>query len=160
MSDGGFKLYLDERFNNLTTNMNAHFRTVDERLEKIEVQTTKTNGRVNELEKWRSEECGKMSESARLQIVDHNVRTRVLQTIGIFISACAVIVAIFVGIRANNKAWETKKAEMVNDLRKSLEPAVISRGSVYDPTTGKLYLQDSTKKVKLHEVIQDLYNEK
>ena len=83
-----------------------------------------------------------------------------LQTVGIFISACAVIVAIFVGIRANNKAWETKKAEMVNDLRKALEPAVISRGSVYDPTTGKLYLQDSTKKVKLHEVIQDLYNEK
>ena len=160
MSDGDFKLYLDERFNNLTTNMNAHFRTVDERLEKIETQTTKTNGRVTELEKWRSEEGGKMSESARLQIIQHNAKTRVLQTVGIFISACAVIVAIFVGIRANNKAWETKKAEMVNDLRKSLEPAVISRGSVYDPTTGKLYLQDSTKKVKLHEVIQDLYNEK
>ena len=80
MSDGDFKLYLDERFNNLTTNMNAHFRTVDERLEKIETQTTKTNGRVTELEKWRSEECGKMSESARLQIIQHNAKTRVLQT--------------------------------------------------------------------------------
>lgn len=157
MSDGDFKLYLDERFNNLTTNMNAHFRTVDERLEKIEVQTTKTNGRVNELEKWRSEECGKMSESARLQIVDHNARTRVLQTIGIFISACAVIVAIFLGVKANGKAWEKKKEEIVNDLRKSIAPTVITRGSVYDPISGAWYIPDSTKKVQLYEVIDSLY---
>ena len=157
MSDGDFKLYLNERFDNLTTNMNAHFRTVDERLEKIEVQTTKTNGRVTELEKWRSEECGKMSESARLQVVDHNARTRVLQTIGIFISACAVIVAIFLGVRANNKAWEKKKEEIVNDLRKSIAPTVITRGSVYDPITGAWYIPDSTKKVQLYEVIDSLY---
>ena len=157
MSDGDFKLYLNERFDNLTTNMNAHFRTVDERLEKIEVQTTKTNGRVTELEKWRSEECGKMSESARLQVVDHNARTRVLQTIGIFISACAVIVAIFLGVRANNKAWEKKKEEIVNDPRKSIAPTVITRGSVYDPITGAWYIPDSTKKVQLYEVIDSLY---
>ena len=153
MSDGDFKLYLDERFNNLTTNMNAHFRTVDERLEKIETQTTKTNGRVTELEKWRSEEHGKISESARLQVIEHNARTRVLQTIGIFISACAVIVAIFLGIKANNKAWESKKTEIVNDLRKSMEPVVITRGSVYDPRTGSWLIPDSTKKVQLYEVI-------
>ena len=112
---------------------------------------------MTELEKWRSEEHGKISESARLQVIEHNARTRVLQTIGIFISACAVIVAIFLGIKANNKAWESKKTEIVNDLRKSMEPVVITRGSVYDPRTGSWLIPDSTKKVQLYEVIDSLY---
>lgn len=50
-AEDNFKLYLDERFNGINTLMNAHFITVNERLENIEEQTTKTNGKVVELEK-------------------------------------------------------------------------------------------------------------
>lgn len=42
---------IDEKFKGLTSLMNAHFENMDDRLEKIEIQTTKTNGRVTALEK-------------------------------------------------------------------------------------------------------------
>lgn len=50
-ADDNFKLYLDERFSSINTLMNAHFININERLDKIEEQTKKTNGRVTELEK-------------------------------------------------------------------------------------------------------------
>lgn len=45
------KDFMVEKFTTLTTLVNAHFLTVDERLGQIETQTKLTNGRVNELEK-------------------------------------------------------------------------------------------------------------
>jgi hypothetical protein len=42
---------IEEKFKGLTSLMNAHFENVDDRLERIEEQTKKTNGRVTELEK-------------------------------------------------------------------------------------------------------------
>jgi hypothetical protein len=45
-----YKLYLDERFNGINILINAHFKDVSERLDTISAQTTKTNGRVNQLE--------------------------------------------------------------------------------------------------------------
>jgi len=53
MSDSYFteyKLHTDTRFNALTTLMNAHFENVEGKLSAIEKQTSKTNGRVDELE--------------------------------------------------------------------------------------------------------------
>lgn len=41
----------DERFKSLTTLMNSQFINVNDKLESIEEQTKKTNGRVTELEK-------------------------------------------------------------------------------------------------------------
>jgi TolA-binding protein len=41
---------IEEKFKGLTSLMNAHFENVDDRLERIEEQTKKTNGRVTELE--------------------------------------------------------------------------------------------------------------
>lgn len=45
------KELIDEKFKVLHTLLNARFENVEDRLERIESQTTKTNGRVNELEK-------------------------------------------------------------------------------------------------------------
>ena len=46
-----YRLYLDERFNGLTSLMNAQFKDVHERFDKIEEETKETNGRVTDLEK-------------------------------------------------------------------------------------------------------------
>ena len=51
--DKGYKdKYYDERFAALVTLINSHHIVVTEKLEKIETQTTKTNGRVTHLEEF------------------------------------------------------------------------------------------------------------
>ena len=41
---------IDEKFRGIATLLNANFINVNERLDRIETQTTKTNGRVTSLE--------------------------------------------------------------------------------------------------------------
>jgi len=47
--------YYDERFSVMTTLLNSHMLLITEKLEKIEKQTTKTNGRVTDLEGFKIE---------------------------------------------------------------------------------------------------------
>jgi hypothetical protein len=51
MTNEELKEVLIERMDANTTLMNAHFLNMDERLGRVEAQTTKTNGRVTQLEK-------------------------------------------------------------------------------------------------------------
>lgn len=51
VNDPDYRLYLDERFSGIGKLVNAQFKSLDDRLERIEQQTTKTNGRVSALEK-------------------------------------------------------------------------------------------------------------
>jgi len=44
------RLLIEEKFSGLTHLINARFETIEDRLERIEEQTTKTNGRVTSLE--------------------------------------------------------------------------------------------------------------
>ena len=54
-----YRMYLNSRFDDLTHLMNAQFTAVNDRLDKIETQTTKTNGRVTCLELEQAKEKGK-----------------------------------------------------------------------------------------------------
>jgi len=46
-----YRLYLETRFDSLTTSMNGQFEEIHDRLDKIEIQTSRTNGNVTHLEK-------------------------------------------------------------------------------------------------------------
>lgn len=46
-----YRLFLNERFEGMAKLMNAHFENIHDRLEAIEIQTTKTNGTVQHHEK-------------------------------------------------------------------------------------------------------------
>jgi hypothetical protein len=45
-----YRLYLEEKFKGMNTNLNAQFMALHDRLEAIEKQTTLTNSRVTHLE--------------------------------------------------------------------------------------------------------------
>ena len=64
--DPSYRLYLEERFNGLHTSMNAQFDATHEKLESIEKQTIKTNGRVSIIEAWRAEHCGEELGSVKV----------------------------------------------------------------------------------------------
>jgi len=54
VNDPDYRLYLNERFNNITTLMNGQFEAVHDELKLIKTQVYKTNGTVQEHEKFKT----------------------------------------------------------------------------------------------------------
>lgn len=85
-----YRKYLEQKFSGLTTAMNAQFYEVHGRLDSIEKQTIKTNGRVNDLEKWK-EGC----DGEKRNDKDHKTekRAEVLKWVAI-----ATGIVMFIGV--------------------------------------------------------------
>lgn len=120
-----YRLYLEEKFAGLNTHINAQFEIVHDRLELIKEQTTKTNGRVTELEKevdglheklvMHPLECSKAKEISELKedLIEYKFFKRypkltavilAIFAIGIFISAYGTFSTIHNNIKS--KAME------------------------------------------------------
>lgn len=63
---------IDEKFKGLTTLMNSQFINVHERLDEIKEQTTKTNGRVTELEKQEILHVIKCPNASKIRTLEDN----------------------------------------------------------------------------------------
>ena len=68
-----YKMYLEEKFKGLTSLMNAHNDNVLDRLEAIEEQTKKTNGRVSELERKETSHVINCPQTPKIQKIEEEL---------------------------------------------------------------------------------------
>ena len=127
-----YRLYLESKFEGLSKHLNAEFINVHDKLEKIEIQTTKTNGRVTELEKDfinHPIECAKGTKSEKRRRFES-----VLKVVGIVIAGGALLASTYFGFHSNKQA--DKIIQKQDD--QSIPFVVNERGDV-------LILPDSTR---------------
>jgi len=92
---------LDDRFNSLTTLINAQFIASHERLEKIEAQTTKTNGRVTGLEMREikhNENCPMSAKIRKIeddQLTNNAIKKWIVGSVGIGSAIMGMVWIIF-----------------------------------------------------------------
>jgi len=122
--------YYEERFAAMTTLLNGHMMLITEKLDKIEAQTTKTNGRVTELEHFKGE-AQRVIDSREVNCpvvkkLDHKIEVTlsekysdlqfVLKHPKLFIGALVVMTLITLATLVENnpfKAFEKNKTEAV-----------------------------------------------
>jgi hypothetical protein len=99
MSGAEVKL-MDEKFKGLAELMNAHFHNVDDRLDKIEKQTTLTNGRVTELEKKEighiinCPQAAKVRKLEDTQLSSQTIRKWVVTSIGVAVGLTGIVFTV------------------------------------------------------------------
>ena len=65
-----YRLYLEEKFKGLMVKMDAEFEMLNTKLESIEKQTIKTNGRVNKLEDKNEVHLINCPNTGKIKIMD------------------------------------------------------------------------------------------
>lgn len=122
---------IEEKFKGLTTLMNAHFENVDERLDRIEEQTKKTNGRVTELEHKELTHIINCPQTAKIEKINEELTEykmfKKYPKIGLAIIAAAVIMFLITTFEsmdrfkaANNK----ENTEILKDVGKRVNDSL------------------------------------
>jgi hypothetical protein len=118
---------LDEKFKGLTTLVNAQFTNVHERLDKIEAQTSKTNGRVTELEKKELTHILNCPQTEKINIINEELTEykmfKKYPKIGLAIVAAAVIlflITTFDSIEKVKKVSTPQNREILKETGRQL----------------------------------------
>ncbi len=129
------KEYLNERFDAFGKLINAHFQNVEDKLERIETQTTKTNGRVtlaenkiNELERKELTHIQTCPQAPKVEKINEELSEYRLfikhPKLGIAIIAGAVLLFIattFAGIEKAKKNFTEENQAIVKELVQEIQ---------------------------------------
>lgn len=121
---------IDEKFTGLTHLINARFETIEDRLERIEGQTTKTNGRVTSLEHKELTHIQNCPVSPKIEKINEELAEykmlKKYPKIGIGIVAAAVLMFLITTLTSIEKVKkvtteENKEIliEMLNEFKAS-----------------------------------------
>lgn len=141
-----YRKYLDTRFEGLVKVMSAQFINVHDKLDAIEKQTTKTTGRVNELEAKESNHIINCPVAAKVERIDEDLTEyRMLKKypkLGISIVACLVLGLFVTLYKVLNKQDVMQVGQ--DNLKKQVD---MINTPVTDKRTGKVYLYPSGVKI-------------
>lgn len=118
---------IDEKFRGIASLINARFENVEDRLVRIEAQTTKTNGRVSELEHKELTHIQNCPMSPKIDKINEELSEYRLfikhPKLGIAIIAGAVLLFIattFIGIEKAKSSYSEENAQIVKELIKEI----------------------------------------
>jgi hypothetical protein len=114
---------LEEKFRGLTSLMNAQFTNIHERLDKIEVQTTKTNGRVTDLEKKELTHIQMCPQTEKIEKINEELAEykmlKKYPKIGLAIVAAAVIFFLITTIESIERLKKVSSPQNIEILKQT-----------------------------------------
>ena len=99
---------IDEKFKGLTTLMNAQFQNIHERLDEIKEQTTKTNGRVTQLEKQDLTHVLRCPQTAKIDQINKDLEDYrfIIKYPKVFIAGLVVVVLLTLATFIESKPFK------------------------------------------------------